>query len=196
MSIKDDSFEMLDLGLEKSKKPIYLVFLLILLLGAGAISVYFWQQRKVINLPAPPASTSIAPIPPAPSASPAPAPTPAPTKKVPTPVNIVINFDSDSAEITPAQLAKLETLEQLIKDTPGTMQISAYTDAMGSPQRGQVLSEQRAQAVVAAIKASGASAKIIYNMNWYGELFPVAPNTTEQGRALNRRVEIYFAPTP
>ncbi|MBP1708015.1 MAG: oprF [Chloroflexi bacterium] len=194
MSIKDDSYDMLDLGPEKSKKPRFLFIGLILLLAAAGASAYAWQQWLAhAPTPAPiPISNSVAPV--TPAVSP-PAPVPVPTKKVPTPVNIVINFDSDSADITPTQLTKLQSLAKLINDVPGTMQVSAYTDDLGSEDLAKALSEQRAVNVVQTLKKLGASQDIKYNLGWYGELYPVADNATEQGRALNRRVEIYFSPT-
>jgi outer membrane protein OmpA-like peptidoglycan-associated protein len=194
MSIKDDSYDMLDLGPEKSKKPGFLVIGLILLLAAAGASAYAWQQWMA-QAPAPapvPVSHSVAPVTPAVTA---PVPVPVPTKKVPTPVNIVITFDSDSAAITPTQLAKLQALAKLINDVPGSMQVSAYTDDLGSEELAKALSEQRALTVVQTLKDLGASQDIKYNIGWYGELYPVADNATEPGRALNRRVEIYFSPT-
>lgn len=187
MSKIDDTFEMLDDTPEKSRKPVLAIgAILLLIVGYGAYAL--WQKPSIPTAPPavqpPVASQPVNP----------PAPVPAPTKKVPTPVNIVVNFDSSSYEIKPDQLAKLQALAKLITDNPGTMQISAYTDDEGSDEAGQWLSEQRAAAVVQVFKNLGVDGKIKYNVNAYGELYPIASNSTEAGRALNRRVEIYYSP--
>jgi len=188
----DDSFEMLDEAQEPTKKPILLLAGLALLALAGLGGYYLWQHYGPVAVPTvaetpatiPPAATAPAPAPPA----------PAPTKKVPTPVNIVINFDSGSYAINPDQMVKLQNLAKLITDNPGSMQISAYTDDEGSDEAGQWLSEQRAQAVVQVFKSLGVNGTIKYNVNAYGELYPIGNNSTPEGRALNRRVEIYYSP--
>lgn len=190
MSKLDDTFEMLDDSQEKSGPPKFLVVGLLLIL-VGAISAYTFFQKYNQAHPVPVVvqpPVVVVPV------APAPVPAPAPTKKVPTPVNIVINFNSASAQIVPDQLVKLESLGQLIKDNPGTMQISAYTDDEGSDAAGQLLSEQRAAAVVQVFKNLGVNGSIEYNVGAYGERYPIGDNSTEPGRALNRRVEIYYSP--
>lgn len=190
MSKLDDTFEMLDDSPEKSGPPKFLVVGLLLIL-VGAISAYavFQKYNQAPSVPAV-VQPQVVVVP----ATPAPVPTPAPTKKVPTPINIVINFNSASAAIVPEQMAKLVSLGQLIKDNPGTMQISAYTDDEGSDAAGQLLSEQRAAAVEQVFKNLGVNGNIEYKVGAYGERYPIGDNATEQGRAMNRRVEIYYSP--
>lgn len=191
----DDSFEMLDEAQEPSKKLIVVLACLALLALAGFGGYYLWQNYGPVGVPRVAQTPAPAPAPaPAPTPAPAPAPAPAPTKKVPTPVNIVINFDSGSYAINPDQMVKLQNLARLITDNPGSMQISAYTDDEGSDEAGQWLSEQRAQAVVQVFKSLGVNGTIKYNVNAYGELYPIGDNSTPEGRALNRRVEIYYSP--
>lgn len=196
MSKLDDTFELLEEDVPKAPKvkvPVTgLLLVLFLAGGAGAYSIYA-KNRPVDNNP--PAIQ--VPVQPAPSApAPAPAPPPPPTREVPTPVNIVINFESNSSQVIPSQMAKLQQLAVLIRDNPGKMKLSAYTDDVGDDAAGQWLSEQRAAIVVQVFKDLGVDDKIEYDIKAYGELYPIGDNATEEGRALNRRVEIYFAPTP
>ncbi len=194
MSILDDTFELPDDSVPKAPKSNLSKILLILLLLVGAGAFAFTK----LNLPAnEPVAVVQTPAQPSPANTTPAAPPPPPTKKVPTPVNIVINFDSASYEIKPDQMAKLEQLATLLKDNPGTMQVSAYTDDEGSDEIGQKLSEQRADAVMKVFKDLGADTGTIkYNVKAYGELYPIGDNKTEEGRAKNRRVEIYYVPTP
>lgn len=194
MSMLDDTFELPDESVPKAPKSNVPKVLLILLLlggiGAFALTKFDLPKSEPVAVVQPPAQTAPANTTPA-------APPPPPTKKVPTPINIVINFDSASYEIKPDQMAKLEQLATLLKDNPGTMQVSAYTDDEGSDEIGQRLSEQRADAVMKVFKNLGVdNGKIKYNVKAYGELYPIGDNKTEEGRALNRRVEIYYVPAP
>lgn len=78
--------------------------------------------------------------------------------------------------------------------------IQGYTDNQGfknstaeeSVQKNITLSQQRADAVKAYILAQGASASQVKSSVGYGENDPVADNSTADGRAQNRRVEIYL----
>ncbi|MDD4775385.1 MAG: OmpA family protein [Syntrophomonas sp.] len=196
MSKLDDTFELLEEDVPKAPKvkiPVTGLLLVLLLAGgAGAYSMYAKNRPADNNPPA-----IQAPVQPAPSApAPAPAPPPPPTREVPTPVNIVINFESNSSQVIPSQMAKLQQLAVLIRDNPGKMKLSAYTDDVGDDAAGQWLSEQRAAMVVQVFKDLQVDNKIEYDIKAYGELYPIGDNATEEGRALNRRVEIYFAPTP
>lgn len=185
MSIKDDTFEMLDNAPAKSKKSILLLVLMILMI-TGAIPFYLQQQSLIRVSPVVQANE------PQPPETPAAAPQPA----VHNPIKAVVNFDQVSAVITPAQMAKLQTFYQSIKDMTGTLQIDGYTDNLGSEKEGAALSTQRSEAVAAYLKSLGLSSKITINLSSHGEKNPVADNSTEPGRQQNRRVELTFTPVP
>ena len=75
----------------------------------------------------------------------------------------------------------------------GTLQIIAYTHNTRSTEHDVDLSRRRAAAVAAALKPLlGAGVQL--PTSGKGEAEPVAPNTTVEGRALNRRVSVDFAP--
>lgn len=195
MSKLDDTFELLEEDVPKAPKvkiPVKALLLVLLLAGGGG-AYYMYQQNR------PPDTVAVvqAPVQPGPVApSPDTTPPPPPTREVPTPRNIVINFESGSSAVIPAQMAKLQELAVLIQDNPGQMKLSAYTDDVGDDAVGQWLSEQRAAEVVQVFKNLGVDDKIQYDIKAYGEQYPIGDNATEEGRAKNRRVEIYFAPAP
>ena len=76
------------------------------------------------------------------------------------------------------------------KEYPLLVDLVGYTDSMGSEAYNQKLSERRAQAVYQYLVSRGINGSIIDVMG-RGELDPVASNETEEGRALNRRVDIH-----
>lgn len=67
--------------------------------------------------------------------------------------------------------------------------IEGYTDARGSDELNQKLSEERAWAVKSFLVSHGIEASRLEAMG-YGESAPIATNSTAEGRANNRRVEI------
>jgi outer membrane protein OmpA-like peptidoglycan-associated protein len=85
-------------------------------------------------------------------------------------------------------------------DPTKPVSVIGYTDSKGSPTYNQTLSRQRANAAAKALRA-GNLGSIKLNVSGRGEADPVAPNATgagdnPRGRALNRRVEITYAPKP
>jgi OOP family OmpA-OmpF porin len=104
-------------------------------------------------------------------------------------------FDFDKSDIRPDASRVLDTLAAALKSVPArSMEIRGHTDAKGSDDYNQALSERRAQSVVHALQ-SRASAKDA-TAKGYGESQPVAPNMLRGtdnpgGRQLNRRVEIF-----
>ena len=76
-----------------------------------------------------------------------------------------------------------------MKDNPSvTIRINGYTDNVGNGADNLKLSEDRAKAVVNYLISQGINAKRLTSQG-FGESQPVADNSTEEGRALNRRTE-------
>lgn len=101
-----------------------------------------------------------------------------------------IYFDTDKATIKPESEKTLKQLLAFFKARPGTaLEIGGHTDAQGDNEYNLQLSQQRAEAVIRWLKDQKA---VVGNLSakGYGETEPVADNSTETGRALNRRVEI------
>ena len=73
----------------------------------------------------------------------------------------------------------------------GVLTIEGHTDSIGTTEYNQNLSEKRAKSVEKEFKEN-LKAEIIYDTKGYGKSRPVADNTTPEGRAKNRRVDIKF----
>lgn len=100
-----------------------------------------------------------------------------------------IFFDVAKATLRPESNTELDRLVKLMQDVPKLkIEISGHTDNTGSATLNETLSQNRAQAVVDYLKAKGIAATRM-NAKGYGMSMPVAPNTTESGRQLNRRTE-------
>jgi OOP family OmpA-OmpF porin len=102
-------------------------------------------------------------------------------------------FDFDSATVRPAAEPVLAAVAAALDGTTATVQVNGHTDAKGTDAYNLDLSDRRAQAVVAALTATGLGAPM--EPRGFGERQPVAPNTLDgkdnpTGRQLNRRVEI------
>lgn len=100
-----------------------------------------------------------------------------------------IFFDSGKYDLKESSYEALRLLYRFMHANPEVMvEINAHTDNVGSDQFNLHLSEQRANSVVEYLVQKGIEpGKLI--PQGFGETQPVAPNDTDQGRALNRRVE-------
>lgn len=114
--------------------------------------------------------------------------------------NIVLNmpsnitFETDQAEVRPGFVEVLDSVTLVLKEYPKTViQVAGHTDATGSDQYNQLLSERRAEAVARVLMQQGVDARRVVTRG-YGEQYPVAPNDTAAGRAQNRRVELTLVP--
>lgn len=102
-----------------------------------------------------------------------------------------ILFDTDSARLTPQAARDLDVIAQILKKYPDReIRISGHTDSTGRPTHNQTLSEQRAKSVVQELTGPKGLDSKRFSYRGYGETRPVAPNTSAEGRAKNRRVEI------
>jgi outer membrane protein OmpA-like peptidoglycan-associated protein len=102
-----------------------------------------------------------------------------------------IYFDTNKSELKPESDSALGEIAKLMKTEANLkLHVVGHTDNVGGLASNMDLSKRRAQAVVDALvkKSSIAPARLIANGVAY--LAPVASNTNEDGRALNRRVEL------
>ena len=101
-----------------------------------------------------------------------------------------IHFDSDQATLQAAAGPLLDDIATALKNFPEWgLRIVGHTDATGDPEANVALSVQRADAIKAALVERGVTAEKLQAAG-LGEKRPVATNTTPEGRALNRRVEL------
>lgn len=98
-------------------------------------------------------------------------------------------FDFDKWDLRPESYIELNRVVKLLKENPAIeIEMSAHTDSYGSDEYNFKLSDERARSVREYILSQGIDAKRITSQG-YGETKPVAENTTDEGRQLNRRVE-------
>ncbi len=111
--------------------------------------------------------------------------------------NVAVNlnnifFDRDQATLKPESFPELTRLMDILKQAPGTrIEIAAYTDNTGSHTHNLDLSKRRAEAVVSYLVSKGCNTATLIPMG-YSDAKPIASNETEEGRAMNRRVEFKF----
>lgn len=103
-----------------------------------------------------------------------------------------IFFKFDRADLQPESYPELNRLAKFLKQFPGkTVVIEGHTDSTGTHEYNKELSINRAKAVESYLENKG----LIHNkfeIRGYGFDKPVAPNDSEENKALNRRVEIYL----
>ena len=105
-----------------------------------------------------------------------------------------IFFDFNQAEIKPDSKAALAEITKLLQSSSGLrLWVVGHTDNVGRPEVNLKLSQDRANAVVAALVQAGVDPKRVAPFG-NGPYAPVASNTTEEGRARNRRVELVALP--
>jgi OOP family OmpA-OmpF porin len=102
-----------------------------------------------------------------------------------------INFATGKADITPDSAKTLEQIAQLLKNKPDwKLRVEGHTDNVGKAKANLDLSKKRAEAVKGyLVKKLGVEAARLTSEG-YGDTRPLAPNTDEDGRAKNRRVEL------
>ena len=101
----------------------------------------------------------------------------------------MVNFAFDSADLTSTAKANLDKLATVLKNNMDTnINIYGHTDSKGTDAYNQSLSERRANAVRAYLISQGVAASRMITMG-VGEKEPIASNSTDAGRAENRRVE-------
>lgn len=114
--------------------------------------------------------------------------------------NIVLNmpnnvtFDSSSSTLKPAGANTLTGVAMVLKEYPKTaVNVVGYTDSTGSQDLNMRLSQQRADSVASSLIVQGVEASRVRTQGM-GPANPIASNSTTEGKAQNRRVEITLSP--
>ncbi|HKE85897.1 MAG TPA: OmpA family protein [Vicinamibacterales bacterium] len=103
-----------------------------------------------------------------------------------------LEFETNSTTLTTASHAQINTIASILKAYPqARVTIAGHTDNVGDESANLQLSRGRAEAVMAALRDAGVSASAMQAQG-YGSQNPVADNSTEAGRARNRRVTLTF----
>lgn len=102
-----------------------------------------------------------------------------------------IFFEFRRAVIRPESHHILDVVAQVMRDFPDiTIEIQGHTDSRGSDRSNMTLSQNRANAVREYLIGAGIAASRLTSVG-YGESVPIETNSTDAGRAANRRVEFH-----
>lgn len=100
-----------------------------------------------------------------------------------------ITFDVGKSVIKPESMGEINRIVQLMNDNPELkFEVQGHTDNTGNAASNQTLSEARAKAIVDKLVELGISADRLTSVG-KGQTSPIADNSTEEGKAKNRRVE-------
>jgi outer membrane protein OmpA-like peptidoglycan-associated protein len=100
-----------------------------------------------------------------------------------------IFFETAKWDLLPESYNELDELLKILNDNPDmVIEINGHTDNVGNDESNLNLSQKRAAAVVSYLLDKGIMSARLASAG-FGETQPVAPNDTDEGRALNRRVE-------
>lgn len=102
-----------------------------------------------------------------------------------------VKFATNSAELTPEDQTTLNNAATYMKSNPSAhLRVEGYTDSTGSSQTNQTLSQQRAYSVANYLKSQGIEGSRLTG-DGFGPANPADTNSTEAGKADNRRVELF-----
>ncbi|MFG2114191.1 OmpA family protein [Streptomyces sp. NPDC048718] len=104
-------------------------------------------------------------------------------------------FGKDSAKLSSSASSRIAAIAaEIKKQGSGRVRVFGFTDNLGTYQHGLKLSKERADAVQREL-AKGLDPQTTFDIRGYSEDYPIADNSTEEGRRKNRRVEVSFPRT-
>ena len=105
-----------------------------------------------------------------------------------------VTFATDSADLNAGFYDVLNSVGLVLNEFEKTViEIAGHTDSTGSDSYNQSLSERRANSVAAYLRSRNVNSQRLITLGM-GESRPIADNSTESGKAANRRVEITLVP--
>jgi len=108
--------------------------------------------------------------------------------------NSGVYFDTNKFNINADSEVLLSKLSKILIEYPDTnVMVVGHTDSTGADDYNMTLSKNRANSVTNYFTTKGLSAER-FTTNWFGEEKPLADNTTVEGRAKNRRVNLAIVP--
>ncbi|MGR5146942.1 OmpA family protein [Photobacterium alginatilyticum] len=148
----------------------------------GVSLVYYWGAPEPVAIIEPE---------PEPVPEPAPVPVQPEVMKVKA-LSVNLPFAFDSNALSQSDIDRIQPIAQRLVEYPETkLYVVGHTDSRGSEEYNQNLSEERAAVVAGYLGAHFGINKSRIVAQGKGESEPLAPNDTEDGRAKNRRVEVY-----
>ena len=105
-----------------------------------------------------------------------------------------ITFATDSSDLSPAFFDVLNSVGTVLEEFDQTVvEVAGHTDSTGSHAYNQSLSERRSASVASYLRSRGVISERMITIGM-GETYPIADNSTTEGRQANRRVEITMVP--
>ena len=105
-------------------------------------------------------------------------------------VTLYINYDTNKSDIKPEAKPTLEEIYKLLHENPNLkISIEGHTDNTGDKKYNLELSEARAKSIVSYLAGKGISSERLQSKG-YGDTKPLQENSSEENKALNRRVEL------
>jgi outer membrane protein OmpA-like peptidoglycan-associated protein len=105
-------------------------------------------------------------------------------------ISLYINFETGKSAIKPESQKTIDQIAEMLQSNPSLkISIEGHTDNIGTAQSNQILSENRAKAVMNGLISKGID-KVRLSSKGLGQTKPLTNNDTEESRAKNRRVEI------
>ncbi len=102
-----------------------------------------------------------------------------------------VSFATGSAALSDSSMEQLKNVAAVVKLFPNaTFKIGGYTDNVGKEEVNKKLSLDRATSVYEQLKKLGISETQLTGAEGYGSEHPIADNSTEEGRAKNRRMSV------
>ena len=104
-------------------------------------------------------------------------------------ITYAITFETGKADLKPESMVEILRIAKLMRENPGLeFEVQGHCDATGSDKVNDPLSQKRAEAIVAALVEEGIAESRLTPVG-KGSHKPIASNSTDEGRAKNRRVE-------
>jgi outer membrane protein OmpA-like peptidoglycan-associated protein len=99
-------------------------------------------------------------------------------------------FDTGKSTLQPSSDEQLNNIAEIMKAYPNVhVKLGGYTDNTGNPDANKALSEARAKSVMSSLASKGIDPSRM-EAEGYGDQYPVGDNSTEEGRAKNRRIAL------
>lgn len=109
--------------------------------------------------------------------------------------NSGVYFDTAKYDVNTQSQANLDKIANVLREYPDTnVLVIGHTDSVGADAMNMTLSKNRANSVTNYLVQNKGLSAGRFTTNWYGEEAPIADNSTAEGRAKNRRVNLAIVP--